>query len=98
MIINNELYGLVLLFHICINIPIYFNLSSTLIIFPSMTWKEYILYGCVALVIVMGVSWASTRSVVTKSKYPIYAEDSLMNKKQHGTCVSSVQQVHFVIH
>ena len=32
-----------------------------------------------------------------ESKYPIYAEDSLMAKKQHGTCIARAQRVRFFV-
>ena len=39
---------------------------------------------------------ASQRNVAIKGEYPIYAEDSLMAKKQHGTCVGRAQRVSFL--
>ena len=39
---------------------------------------------------------SNVRHVAAKeSKYPIYAEDSLMAKKQHGTCIARAQRVRF---
>ena len=69
-----------------INFAIFLKIYSEM--FPALT-----VFGFGSVLACSNVRHAAAK----ESKYPIYAEDSLMAKKQHGTCIARAQRVRFFI-